>query len=248
MNKNYGPRFYEDRHQKTAYSARTVISLLLDVLPPIGSAADFGCGVGSWLSILKERGVSEIRGLDGPWVGQELLEIPREDFRAVDFELPIALEKRYDLALSLEVAEHISQESSGIFIDSLVGASDFVLFSAAIPFQGGTGHINEQWPDYWSEMFEARNYVALDFLRKKIWNDERIPFWYRQNIILYVKKEKLSAVRKINYSEYEHDLPIAVVHPDFYLSKMGQMSSVRGILKLLRRAVKAWIKKRISKS
>lgn len=238
MNKNYGPRFYEDRHQKTVYSARTVISLLLDVLPPIGSAADFGCGVGSWLSVLKERGVSEIRGLDGPWVGQELLEIPREDFRAVDFELPISLEKRYDLALSLEVAEHISQESSGIFIDSLVGASDFVLFSAAIPFQGGTGHINEQWPDYWSEMFKARDYVALDFVRKKIWNDERIPFWYRQNIILFVKREKLSTVEKIKSSEYEHDFPIAVVHPDFYLSKIGQMSSVRGVLKLLRRAIK----------
>src|SRR3972149_650112 len=106
MKKNdYGHNFYKDRHQKTVYSARTVLSIIIDALPELRSAIDFGCGVGTWLSVLKEKGVREIQGIDGPWVEQDLLEIPRQDFRQVNFEERVDLAKKYDLAITLEVAE-----------------------------------------------------------------------------------------------------------------------------------------------
>ena len=249
MKNKYGHNFYKDRHQKTVYAARTILPIVLDALPPVHSAIDFGCGVGTWLAVLKEKGVSEVKGLDGHWVDQNLLVIPKEDFREVDFEKAISIKKKYDLALTLEVAEHISQKSADGFVDSLVSASDFLLFSAAIPFQGGSGHINEQWPDYWAEMFAERGYVALDFVRRIIWNNKSIPTWYRQNILLFVKKEQRQTVKEVLMSD-EHDnrLQLSLVHPELYLSKVNQMQSIKGSWKLFRRALKNHIKKRLGMS
>lgn len=255
MKNNYGHDFYVDRHQNTAYSARTILSHVLDVLPPVHSAIDFGCGVGTWLAVLRERGISEIQGIDGPWVERDLLEIPAENFRPVNFEETIIHGKRYDLAISLEVAEHISKGSADTFVDSLVGASDFILFSAAVPFQSGVGHVNEQWPDYWTAIFAAREYGVLDFVRKKIWNDRKIPVWYRQNILLFARRERISSGVPTGLGGYENHSPLTLVHPDLYLSKVTQleseiaeMSSVSGSFRLFRQAASDWVKKRINQS
>lgn len=246
MRSNYGHSFYVERHRNTVYSAKTVLSLALKVLPPVESAVDFGCGVGTWLSVLGEMGVSKVKGLDGPWVEQNLLEIPTENFESVNFEEIISLPERYDLAVTLEVAEHVSEESSNQFVVSLINASDFVLFSAAIPSQGGVGHINEQWPEYWAKKFHENGYVPLDFIRKKIWNDENIPFWYRQNILVFAKEERLPSLNLDAVDASADGGGIAaLIHPDLYLSKIARMSSVRGTFKLLRRALKRWVKGRI---
>lgn len=247
MKASYKYNFYADRHQKTVYSAQAVLTIVLDMLPPVHSAIDFGCGVGTWLSVLKEQGVSEIRGLDGPWVDQNLLEIKREEFQKTNFEKPIVLENKYDLAISLEVAEHVSQKSANTFVDSLVGASDFVLFSAAIPFQGGIGHINEQWPNYWVEMFAAREYFVVDHVRKRIWNDGKIPVWYRQNIFLFIKSSKALSGMNNKSNKSEYNLPLNIVHPNLYLSKVDKISSVRGSFNFFQKALRSWVKKMIKK-
>jgi len=243
MKKIYGHDFYMDRHQKTVYSARTVLSLVLDALPPVHSAIDFGCGVGTWLSVLKEKGVNDIRGLDGPWVEQNLLEIPIENFQQVDFKETIGLKKKYDLAITLEVAEHLPHESASSFVESLINASDFILFSAAIPYQDGRGHLNEQWPDYWADIFNARGYIALDFVRKEIWNDKKIPAWYRQNILIFVKEDQIQNIRDIGLVEFLNPLPISLVHPDLYLSISQRSSSVGGSLRLFLKALMRYFKR-----
>lgn len=245
----YGKDFYKDRHQKTVHSARTVLSLVLDVLPPLYSAVDFGCGVGTWLSVLKEKGVVEVQGLDGPWVDQSLLEIPRENFRVSDFNKVIQFDKKYGLAISLEVAEHLPPELAGVFVDSLTNAAHFVLFSAAIPFQGGLGHVNEQWPDYWVDLFAARGYVALDCVRRKIWNDKDISVWYRQNVLLFVKKNQVKSLVNYGATELENRLPLSLVHPDLYVLKMRHVasgSSVRGSWQMFIEALKRYLKKKMS--
>jgi cyclopropane fatty-acyl-phospholipid synthase-like methyltransferase len=245
MKNAYGHDFYKDRHKKTLHSARVILSIVLDCLPPVHSAIDFGCGVGTWLSVLKEKGAIEIQGIDGPWVDQNLLEIPKQNFRDVDFEQAILSDKKYDLSISLEVAEHISQENAPRFVESLVEASDFVLFSAAIPLQGGNHHINEQWPDYWAEIFANKGYVALDFVRKQIWNDKDIPVWYRQNIILYVNKEKLHDVQ-IPESDKHNNSVISIIHPEMYLSKIKSASNFRCDLGLFTKTLLNRIKKKLS--
>ncbi len=246
MTSVYDHNFYKDHHRNNVYAALAVLSVVVDALPEVRSAVDFGCGVGTWLSVLKEeKGVSDILGIDGPWVEQDLLEIPRQCFRQANLEEGVELDRRYDLAITLEVAEHLSDTTAIRFVESLVTASDFVLFSAAIPFQGGTYHINEQWPDYWAGLFSRRGYVALDFVRRIVWNDKQIPPWYRQNVLLFVKEEEAHRVKVSRSDGCDIPLPLSLVHPDLYLWKVNEWATVKGSWRLLRQAVKNWIKSTI---
>ena len=81
-----------------------------------------------------------------------------------------------DLAVSLEVAEHLSEKRAPSFIDDLCTASSCVLFGAAIPEQEGVGHLNEKWPSYWTKLFEKRGYEPYDVVRPKVWGDQGVPF------------------------------------------------------------------------
>jgi len=243
MKKSYKHNFYKDRHQSTLDAANTVLSLVADALPQVNSAVDFGCGVGTWLSVLKEKGVENILGLEGPWVEDKLLKIPQDCLKQVNFEEGIKLDSKYDLAISLEVAEHLKSETAKSFVESITNASDFVLFSAAIPFQGGTNHVNEQWPEYWIELFKDRGYVLVDFVRMKIWDDDTIPVWYRQNTLFFVKQSRIGEVKLPKLTELS--FPVSVVHPEIFLSKMNKMNSVKGSFKLFPRAIGKWLKNRL---
>ncbi len=227
---------YSNRHKDTLYAAQAILGTILEILPTIGSAVDFGCGVGTWLSVLKNLGVDEVLGLDGSWVDSELLEIPRDCFRECQLDRPVSLGRCFDLAISLEVGEHLPGTSAELFVDSLVGASESVLFSAAIPFQGGNGHLNEQWPDYWIALFRSRGYVGLDLIRRAIWDDLRIPVWYRQNTLLFVsqRQKKDLMVR----TEYEAD-PVSLVHPEIYLMKTRDIMRLKAEISDLRSKLKS---------
>ena len=65
-------------------------------------------------------------------------------FTAVDLRDSFAIGRTFDLAISLEVAEHPPEEFAEPLVERLVTAAPFVLFSAAIPEQGGIHHVNEQ--------------------------------------------------------------------------------------------------------
>jgi SAM-dependent methyltransferase len=234
----YDASFYADRDARTRYAADRVLSLALDLLPPVRSAVDVGCGVGTWLSVLLERGVPAIQGLDGAWVDPGLLVIPRETFLATDLGGPLPDVGRFDLAISLEVAEHLPRERADGFVASLTGLSDFVLFSAAIPHQGGSHHVNEQWQDYWAQLFARRGYAVLDAIRPRIWSDDRIAFWYRQNVLVYVKKERLGDLRIPQVAPGSSPIgPLRVVHPEQYLRKIPDGAAAGW--KMLRRGLRA---------
>jgi SAM-dependent methyltransferase len=149
--------------------------LVLQLLP-VRSVVDVGCGDGSWLAVFRELGVDEILGVDGEYIDREILQIPQDCFQAVDLSKPFDLGRVFDLAISLEVAEHLPSESAPVFVESLTRAAPLVLFSAAIPFQGGVHHVNEQWPDKWAGLFRGHDYVPVDFLRKRIWRNDAVEF------------------------------------------------------------------------
>ncbi len=195
-----------------------MLDAILPDLPPIESGLDLGCGVGTWLSALVERGATDIVGLDGPWVPRALLEIAPSSFRATDFEAPPTLERRFDLAMSFEVAEHVSPDKADGFVRLLTDAADIVLLGAAIPGQGGVGHVNEQWPRYWAERFTKHGYRALDVVRPRIWGDAEIAYWYRQNIVLYVAEEAIARDAKLAAlaAVAGRSVPIGAVHPEAY--------------------------------
>jgi len=166
----YGRRFYEDQADPSQNAAQLILPFVLDLGGP-GSVVDVGCGVGTWLKMCVEYGIPEVMGIDGDWVDASWLRIPVQDFRRLDLKMPIDVGRRFDLAISLEIGEHLPEKSAETFVDSLVGLAPAILFSAAIPGQGGTGHINEQWQSYWVDKFNARGMVRIDAVSKRFWQD-----------------------------------------------------------------------------
>ena len=172
------------KNERTRFAAKKI---LLNVMKHfrVKSAVDFGCGTGTFLKFLKDNGVS-VTGLDGDYIDRKILAITEEEFIPVDLTKPVHLSKKYDLSISLEVAEHLPESSAETFITSLCEASHVVLFSAAVKGQGGVGHVNEQFLSYWQKIFLKKEYYMLDIIRPEIWTDEKIPPYYRQNIVIFV--------------------------------------------------------------
>ena len=208
----YRDAYYSDRHEQTLRAAKVILNLIQSIVPgPIRSAADIGCGVGTWLAVLLEQGCDDIVGYDGDWVPSEHLRIPADRLIRCDVSQAIIADRRFDLALSLECAEHLLPEAADRFVGSLCRLSDFVLFSAAVPNQTGEGHINEQWPEYWARLFYKQSYFCLDWIRSQLWTDESIPWWYRQNTLLFIHSERRPEIKPPQHSG--DNLPLPLVHP-----------------------------------
>ncbi len=227
----YNEKFSSNRKNLTEYSAEIIIDLLSGILPEkIGSVLDIGCGTGTWLKVFNEKGVGNITGIDGSWTRREYLEISEENFIEHDLCTELSLDKKFSLAISLEVGEHLPEESSDNLVKMLTGHADYILFSAAAPYQGGPGHINEQWIDYWANKFSSKGFIAYDVVRAPIWNMEKIPFWYKQNVLLFSCDEKFG-------KKHDGGMPRALVHPDLYLSKCN----VRWAVRVIKRAVLSFL-------
>jgi SAM-dependent methyltransferase len=199
-------------------SAKTIFDLLFKLYKP-NSILDVGCGLGTWLSVARELGVENIYGIEGPWLSLDQLCIEPKNVAIQDLERPFNLHRLFDLVISLEVAEHLSPNAAGIFIESLVSHGDIVLFSAAIPYQGGHHHINEQFPSYWANLFAKFDFIPLDFIRKHIWDSKTVHWWLRQNILLFIRREV--ATEDPNFLKHMNSpLPLSIVHPDVYMSRL----------------------------
>lgn len=169
-------------------AAQEILPIVFDMLD-VSSVIDIGCGIGTWLGAAQDLGVRDVLGIDGEWVDLSMLAIPKSQFLPRNLHEDIRLGRRFDLAICLEVAEHLHPEKAEVLIDNIVSHSDVVLWSAAIDGQGGQNHINERPPSYWDELFRARGYVWEDSLRPRIWQNENVDWWYRQNILIYKKVE-----------------------------------------------------------
>ncbi len=189
-------------------SARIILPYL-KTYHNFNSVVDVGCGLGTWLYACDELGISNILGIDGAHVLDtgELL-ISKDSFVKFDFENQIGLLKldsKYDLTICLEVAEHIKASQSEAFVNFLTSTSDVILFSAAMPGQTGENHQNEQFPDYWAELFSRLNFMFLDPFREKFWRNSDIEWWYRQNMFLIVNRDirnRFSEMKEWNGNVY----------------------------------------------
>jgi SAM-dependent methyltransferase len=207
----YSASFFEALQEGALRSAYGVVPLVIEILQP-RSVVDLGCGTGAWLSVFKEYGVEDILGIDGEYVDRESLLIPHEQFVAQDLAQPVQLDRRFDLAMSLEVAEHLATESADVLIDSLAALAAAVLFSAAIPEQDGAHHVNTQWPHYWRERFKARGFELVDCIRPQIWENDQVDFWYRQNTLVFARPDVIDASATLR-AEVRVRRPLDLVHP-----------------------------------
>jgi SAM-dependent methyltransferase len=191
------------------------------------SVVDIGCGPGHWLIEFSKNGVGDITGIDGSHLDKSLYLPALETLILTDLENPFSLNRTFDLAICFEVAEHLSENSADQFIESLTKLSDNILFSAAIPGQGGQNHINEQWPSYWQSKFKPTGFRFFDIIRPKIWWNQKIKPHYRQNIFL---------VSKNSYSDTSHLPVIDAVHPDMLIQKANKyLTGAYGLNKTLKK-------------
>jgi SAM-dependent methyltransferase len=226
----YSRAFFRDVSGGARRSAQEIVPLVLDLVQP-GSVIDVGCATGTWLALFRAHGVADILGVDGDYVERDRLEIPPEAFRSCDLTQPLALDRRFDLVVSLEVAEHLPGRCAGQFVASLTRLGPVVLFSAAIPHQGGTHHVNGQWQDYWAARFRERGYVAVDCLRWRVWTNDCVEYWYAQNAILYVEAAHLASHPVLRAEAVRSaGMPLAVVHPRRYLEVIALLNWPRKVV------------------
>lgn len=206
----YDAAFYDEVvNEGSTRSARVVVPRVLDLMGGPCRVVDVGCGEGAWLAEFARLGC-DVTGVDGAHVQPERLLIPPERFVARDLACDRLGLGPFDLAVSLEVGEHIAEHRADVFVDLLCEAADTILFSAAFPGQGGVGHVNEQPPSYWAERFVTRGFAVSGGLRWEFWDDDRVEPYYRSNL-LFVSRRPGSCLDL--FSSDAHNEPMWVVHP-----------------------------------
>lgn len=230
--RHYDARFYREL-TSAQESARQVLPIIFEIVKP-ASVVDIGCGTGHWLSAAKELGAEDILGIDGEWVSKAQLAIPASNFLVHDLATPLKLGRRFDLALSFEVAEHLPEAAARTFVQSLCEAADAVAFSAAIPGQGGRRHLNEQWPSYWANIFREFRYECYDCLRAKIWTNPNVTWYYAQNSLIFAGP---AAEAKLLLGEPIWPLPL--VHPGLWSAEVARMKRPGKLLERLFKAMLA---------
>ena len=245
----YDSIFFHNEKALSESASKRIVPLVMKCVQP-SSVVDVGCGVGSFLNYFSQYGVQRILGIDGDWVPKDQLEISISNFSSKSLNSYFKLDESFDMAVCLEVGEHLEKNSAGSLVKTLVDLAPVVLFSAAVPHQGGDSHINEMWPCKWANYFLKHDYVCIDYIRPLIWNDSSIPWWYRQNIMLYVRRSNLHLYPflKEYYDKFENTdfKPLSLIHPDCYLHlKLNPTQyGIRSSFLLFLSTVRNWFKKK----
>lgn len=233
----YDKAFFDEITEASLRAARLIVPHLMELVNPT-SVVDLGCGRGTWMKAFEEAGVATLRGFDGGDVRREDFCVNPELFTPFDLRQPLKSDLKVDLAISMETAEHLPPERGESFVADLVGLAPIVYFSAAVPRQGGVGHINEQPQSYWASLFLKHGYKPVGEIRKRIWGDLNAGAVYAQNGLLYVsepmvaKHPNLSELVKQTESEI-----LDIIHPAIYANKNSYFTKEEAGIALLVKSI-----------
>ena len=211
-------KYIHDTNIHHSKDADHIVPFLIKIFNP-SSVADIGCGLGHFLKAFIDAGIKDVTGVEGPWLDETKLVIGKELVLIKDLEQRFDLKRRYDMVLCLEVAEHLNKDSAEQLVEILTSHSDVIIFSAAIPGQGGQNHVNEQWIGYWESLFNKHEYKMYDIIRPYIWNIPEIFWWYRQNIIVCIKSTAEIKFKSGPVNDY--------IHPELFLSKVSEVNEYK---------------------
>ena len=189
----YDQDFLSTVIDQPATSAASVIagSILRDFAPK--SILDVGCGSGAMLSVFCASSLAA-KGFEFADPALALCEERQLDVIKVDLRSPDTghLPKGFDVALSMEVAEHLPRRSAAGYVELLCASAPVVVFTAAPPGQGGTDHLNEQPMAYWTKLFKQHSFypaAELADLWRHEWADSgKVAEWYTNNLMIFRSK------------------------------------------------------------
>jgi hypothetical protein len=215
-------------HNHNPKSANNVIPELFKIFE-IKSVIDIGCGNGSWLSVFEKLGIEEFIGIDQVDATEKYVQ--SDKIISADLGNKINLNSKFDLAISLEVAEHIDEKYADTFVENLTCHSDIILFSAAIPNQGGQNHLNEQWIDYWSNKFSKHQFQLYDGFRFLFWGNTNVEWWYQQNMFIFIKNE--TKVIPTCLWPCDNLKSIRYIHPELYSYRIEMVKKIISKYKII---------------
>jgi cyclopropane fatty-acyl-phospholipid synthase-like methyltransferase len=190
----YDVEYYEFIESSSVWSREVMADSIVRDLAP-RDVLDIGCGTGALLDAIQARAV-HVYGLE--YSDTAIEHCRRRGLPVHKFDIgrncfPESLRQR-DVAISFEVAEHLSPELANRFVELLSAASDTVVMSAATPGQGGTSHLNEQPHEYWIKKMARRGYT-MDTELSMRWRAEwkgKTASWYHSNVMLFRRPTKQS--------------------------------------------------------
>lgn len=205
----YDAHFYDLIRPGCQSSAKAVIDLVFEYYLTPKSVIDIGCGEGWFGAEFGKRtdckvylsdndGFESPNKADGIWLKRDL-----------ETEIPWNSLFTFDLAICLEVAEHLTETAGANLVNLINRCTDNILWSAAIPGQGGHGHVNEQWPNYWIHQFNDLGFFA-EPIGLELWENPEVEPWYKQNLYLLTRSEY--EVQKQNFTTH--------IHPAFWKTRV----------------------------
>ncbi len=192
----YNPWTFAIFHRAALEIAPTFVTSVQRHLPEFNRVADFGCGTGVYIAEFQDAGIEaegfEYSPVARQWAEEEMgLKI--HPFDLTSFSV---VGRRFDVSMSIEVAEHLHEETAHKLVEICCKHAPTVLFSAASPGQDGVGHINLKPKSYWIDQFEQRGYTLNKDCTQAIAQDLQKNldrgFWVADNIGVYEEVENES--------------------------------------------------------
>jgi len=246
MNFGYTKAFFNNIDGGSSSSANTILRIIGQYIQP-RSVVDIGCGTSAWIKAATDIfsiDPASALGVDGEYTRPLHENLPYR-FLYRNLADVVQISNSFELAMSLEMAEHLPLTRASSFVDELCRMSTVGLFSAASPGQGGTGHVNEQSADYWRHEFARNGFEMFDPVRHLVWQDAGVAPWYAQNCFLYVHTSQADVAKRLAAFRLEvDDWRLRLIHPGIFRLAACESAGAGRILRALPGRLVAALKSR----
>jgi len=184
----YSLEYYQALNREEGPQAKALAEAITELYHP-QSVIDLGCATGLYL----EPFTCRVTGLDFSKAAfdERVLRIAPQDCILFDLTNADFRPMKHDVALCLEVVEHIGCEHADTLVANICKASDTIGMTAAPPAQAGLNHVNCQPQSYWEEKFAQhgfkRDYHDEYQLVYAVWQVLH-TVWIIRNLMVFKKQ------------------------------------------------------------